>query len=188
MSQAFIDQGSLVPATKALAKPDVLRNYIRCFRSRLTTANAFINLMRRCERQSEYQLLSLTEDIYCDVEDDAMRQVFLDFVTGDGEPSATVALLHTKWLAAFDEFAIPLAAKLKDAGRKMVESEFALWQAHRQLLSEVIKNPAYLVKVDRSRRLRRLADDTPGFILREQLCSAEIWRQLFPQATIVIDR
>lgn len=167
-----------------MREPDVVDNYIMHFSAALDSKLAWRDMLARCHRRRNPKLQAVVDAIGdCDIKgEDAMAKVFIAFLTGDDEVSAIIARLHTTSLGAFDAFDIPFAAQLKDVGRKMLECEYAVWRAHYRLLA-AFKSAAVRRKLDRSKAMEKLMLRSGGFDLHEQLCFAEMWRDLFPETT-----
>lgn len=162
---------------------DVILAYIERFMAKLDSAKTYQNLLQRCWTEGEHRLLTVAEGVTeTDIKDeDAARNAFFSFLMGDGNVSGLVAHLHAGAFAAFDAFDTSLTHDLKDAARKMLEGEFAVWYAHKQLLEAAIQDPALLEELAENDDMIELILREDGFALHEQLCFADIWAEVFPQ-------
>jgi hypothetical protein len=161
---------------------DVVKTYVACFRAKLDTALAYDDLVARCRRRRNPQFLTVAlaigeTDHTCSC---CAHDTFFSFLTGDGDAPGIVRRLHGQSLSAFDSFDIPLASELKAAGRTMLESEYAIWYAHKQLLDAAVQDSAVLAELDTNEDLGRLVSSPEGFKLHETLSFSEIWKTLPP--------
>ncbi len=160
---------------------DEVKNYVTAFRRCLDSSSAYATMVGNLTVRLDSALIAAAEAIgdSNEVEDESVaRANFIAFLKGDGDAAAQVERYHAESLSAFDRIDTPAAGVLREAGRQMLEAEFAVWHAHRVLLGAMLRNPEVAAELEDSSEMRELIATRAGFNLHEELSFSEIWAEI----------
>lgn len=161
----------------------VVKNYVERFREHLESSRAYLKLVQRCQRSGRTELAELASNIG-DADEPTAGDAFISFLASEGDASAMARRTHSRALAAFDTIGSEAAMQLKCAGQRMLESEYAVWHAHKKLLEEAILNPDVLNELSADKDMSRLIMEDQGFALHEQLSFSKVWKEIFPERNV----
>ena len=161
---------------------DVVKKYADCFRQCLETKGAYHRMVASLTGRQNMALQAVARKIGEsdeDLDEATAKAAFIEFLKSDGDASAQVTRNHSRSLAAFDKIGTPAALELKEAGRRMLEAEFAVWHAHKQLLGAMLTDSGLVKELDNCSAMRQLISSRAGFNLHEELAFCEIWTEIY---------